>query len=151
MKSERRKTMKPNEVGFRERRAAIAALVDRVLQGRTSDQSDYSALLPCELRELLKFWIRVAIEIGYYQFLTGIGDLFDTRCRDLAWERIKAIENLLGSDEVVDLLEGVRDELGPYEDPRYWNVFWDGTPEEMHTAQEEARHLECKRHRKEAA
>jgi hypothetical protein len=45
-------------------------------------------------------------------------------------------------------LAEVREELGRYEDPRYWKVFWDGTDEEKNAAQKEARRLEYERHNK---
>jgi hypothetical protein len=144
--------MKSNEVSFRDREAATAALVGRVLFARTEiNQSDYPALMPCELRELLKFWIEVAVSIDYYRFLTGNVDPDHLRCRDLAWNRVDQIQKVLGQEEEEDALAEVRNRLGQYEDPRYWDVFWGGTPEEKKAAQEEVRRLEPGRIHREAA
>ena len=144
--------MKSNEVSFRDREVAIAALVGRVLYARTQiDENDYPVLLPCELRELLKFWIKVAIYIDYYRFLTGNIDSDDLRCRDLAWNRIDKIQKVLGQEAEEDALADVRNQLGQDEDPCYWNVFWDGTPEEKKAAQQEARRFERERIEREAA
>lgn len=147
--------VKSNGINFRDREAAIAALVGRVFAkpGIEITEDDYAVPLPCELRELLKFWVKVAvdIDIDYYRFLTGNIDGCDTRCRILARERIEAIRRLLGSDEVADALEEVRQELGRFENPHYWAVFWDGTPEEKNAVQKEARRLELERIHREVA
>jgi hypothetical protein len=129
-----------DEINLRGREAATAALVGRVFAkaGIEVTQNDYPSLLPCELRELLKLWIKVAVEIDYYRFLTGNIDGCDTRCRFLAWERIEAIKKLLGLDEVEDVLEEVRQEVGKFENPRYWT-------------QEEARRLGHTRNDRELA
>jgi len=140
------------EVSFRDREAAIAALVGQVLHaGWEANHSDYPALLPCELRLLLRFWIKVAIDLDYYRFLTGNVDGSDTQCRDLAWGGIEEIQRILGQEEVESTLAEVREQQGQYEDPRYWNVFWDGTPEEKEITQEEARRLEYGRANREVA
>jgi hypothetical protein len=138
--------MKSNEFSFRDREVAIAALIGGVLYTRTEiNQTDYPSLLPCELRVLLRAWIKVAVDIDYYRFLTGNIDSDDRRCRDLAWERVDAIQKVLGLEEEENAL------AGQYEDPRYWNVFWDGTPEEKKAAQEEAQRVEQERINREAA
>src|ERR1700758_2849445 len=121
--------MKSNEFSFRDREIAIAGLVGRVLYARKEiNQTDYPSLLPCELRVLLRFWIKVAVDIDYYRFLTGNVDSENRLCSDLAWERVDQIQKSLGQEEEEDALAEVRNQLGQYEDPRYWNVFWDGTP-----------------------
>lgn len=51
-------------------------------------------------------------------------------------------------EAAIAALAEVREELGRYEDPRYWKVFWDGTDEEKNAAQKEARRLEYERHNK---
>lgn len=138
--------MKSNEFSFRDREIAIAGLVGGVLySGREIHRDAYPSLLPHELRVLLRFWIKVAVDIDYYRFLTGNVDTDDLHGRDLAWERVDAIRKVLGLEEEERTLAEVREELGRYEDPRYWNVFWDGTDAEKKTAQKEARRLEYER------
>jgi len=125
---------------FRDREATIAGLERRISSG-AGMEIDYPTLLPCELRLLLKFWIRVAIEIGYYQFLAGNIDGCDTTCRELARERVQAIQNVFGTEDTQDAISEVRSELGQHEDPRYWSIFWNGTPAEKTVAQAELRRL----------
>ena len=129
---------------FRDREATIAAVVGRVHSDADIEirSDDYPTPLPSELRHLLKFWIRVALDIEYYRFLTGNLDACDADCIRLAWARVDAIRKVLGAEAVDDALEEVRDELGQYEDPRYWNIFWDGTLTEQEAAQKEIRHQE---------
>ena len=144
--------MKSNKLSFRDREAAIAGLVGGVLfTERDIDQNQYPNLLLSELQVLLRAWIRVAIDIDYYRFLTGNVDSDDLHCRDLAWEHVDAIQKILGQEEEERALAEVRQELGRFEDPRYWAVFWDGTAEEKRAAQEEARRLERERIDREAA
>jgi hypothetical protein len=90
-----------------------------------------------ELIQLVKYWATVEIERDFDWFVyqgTGSSEL---RRRAFARRRIARIAEALGEEEVAKAVREAHSEFAKGIDPRTWNIFLNGTPEEREALQGE--------------
>jgi len=102
-----------------------------------------------ELIQLVKFWGEVALAIDYEVCLTRSSSSTDTRREAYAWRRINRIEAILGVDEVKKAVDEMVSEFGKKQVKRCWDVFLNGTKEQMKALQEEISSAYCERPKRE--
>ena len=89
-----------------------------------------------ELLELARYWAKVAVDIEYLWFLYQQVGSSDLRRQPFAWSRVGRIQELLG-DDVSKIVDKVYEEYGRKQEPKYWDVFLNGTDEQRQAVQEE--------------
>ena len=90
-----------------------------------------------ELIQLVKFWAEVALQIDFECFVTSSSGSTEMRLEPFAWRRINRIAATLGDDEVKKAVDEVYAKFGEKQNKRYWDVFLNGTKEQMAVLQEE--------------
>jgi hypothetical protein len=90
-----------------------------------------------ELIQLLKYWASIRIEIQFDWFAHQCVGSSETRLESFSGRRISRIAEILGSDETSAAVQLAHAEYAKNIDPRIWNVFLNGTPEEQSALQSE--------------
>jgi hypothetical protein len=94
-----------------------------------------------ELLALAGHWADLVVNLQYFWFIKRWFGGSDIRRHDFALMRIGRIKELLGAD-VDKVVAEVLEERGKHANPRYWEIFLHGTPEQRKKVQEEIDELE---------
>jgi len=120
----------------------LAQVVSLGLPGRLQDECDTEIpgvdLTLEEVVEIAKFWTREILVNHFNCFLWGGHDT-DWRLGRRAIGRLESFANLAGRDIIKNAVDEAILEYGKEADPRYWEVFWYGTPEEQEQVMDEFR------------
>jgi hypothetical protein len=90
-----------------------------------------------ELVQLVKYWASIRIDIRFGWFANQCVGSTETRLESFSGRRIARIAEVLGDDETSAAVEQAYAEYAKDIDPRTWDVFLNGTPEEQSALQEE--------------
>lgn len=90
-----------------------------------------------ELIQLLKYWASIRIDIRFDWFTSKCVGSSETRLESFSGRRIARIAEVLGNDETSAAVQQAYAEYAKNIDPRIWEVFLNGTPEEQNALQEE--------------
>ena len=90
-----------------------------------------------ELIQLLKYWAGIRIDIRFDWFTSQCVGSSETRLESFSGRRIARIAEVLGNDETSAAVQQAYAEYAKNIDPRIWEVFLNGTPEEQNALQEE--------------
>ena len=90
-----------------------------------------------ELVQLVKYWASIRIDIRFDWFAHQCVGSSETRLESFAGRRIARIAEVLGNDETSAAVQQAYAEYAKSVDPRIWDVFLNGTPEEQSALQEE--------------
>jgi hypothetical protein len=90
-----------------------------------------------ELIQLAKYWASIRIDIQFDWFAHQCVGSSETRLESFSGRRISRIAECLGKDETNAAVENAHAEYAKNIDPRIWNVFLNGTPEEQSALQSE--------------
>src|ERR1017187_289727 len=90
-----------------------------------------------ELIQLVKYWASVRIDIRFVWFANQCVGSSETRLESFSGRRIARIAEVLGDDETSAAVQQAHAEYAKSIDPRIWNVFLSGTPEEQCALQDE--------------
>jgi hypothetical protein len=96
-----------------------------------------------ELIHLAKYWAKVGINIDYFWFCYQQTGSSEMRRGRFAWRRVDRIADVLGDEVVKAAVDKAYEEYGKDQDPRTWNIFLNGTPEERTALQEEIAREMC--------
>jgi hypothetical protein len=80
-----------------------------------------------ELLQLLKYWGAVAIDIDYECFIFQDSGSDDWRKSAFAHRRCQRIATFLGEEAVGAAIEEVKAEMAMKGNPRWWDIYWNGT------------------------
>jgi hypothetical protein len=90
-----------------------------------------------ELVQLVKYWASIRIDIRFVWFANQCVGSSETRLESFSGRRIARIAEVLGNDETSAAVQQAYAEYAKHIDPRIWDVFLNGTPEEQTALQEE--------------
>jgi hypothetical protein len=90
-----------------------------------------------ELVQLVKYWANVRIDIRFTWFANQSVSSSETRLEAFSGRRIARIAEVLGDNETSAAAQQSIAEYAKNIDPRIWDVFLNGTPEEQSALQEE--------------
>jgi len=90
-----------------------------------------------ELIQLVKYWASIRIDIRFGWFANQCVGSSETRLESFSGRRIARIAEVLGNDETSAVVQQTYAEYSKSVDPRIWDVFLNGTPEEQSSLQEE--------------
>lgn len=90
-----------------------------------------------ELMQLAKYWAKVEIDINYFYFCYQQTGSTEIRRGPFARRRVARIADVLGEEVVKKAVDDAYVEYGKDQDPRTWNTFLSGTPEERKALQDE--------------
>jgi hypothetical protein len=90
-----------------------------------------------ELIQLVKYWATIRTGIRYDWFADQTVGSSETRLESFSGRRIARIAEVLGDEETTAAVQQANADYGEDVDPRIWNVFLNGTPEERTALQEE--------------
>ncbi|MGB8030344.1 MAG: hypothetical protein WCF30_11850 [Terracidiphilus sp.] len=90
-----------------------------------------------ELVQLVKYWASIRIDIRFDWFANQCVGSSESRLESFSGRRIARIAEVLGNDETSGAVQQAYAEYAKNIDPRIWNVFLNGTPEEQSALQEE--------------
>jgi hypothetical protein len=110
--------------------------VDEV-NGRGAEEIQGFVSTRHELIELAKYWAKKAIHIEYFWFLYAQSGSSDRRVRAFAWRRVSRIAEIVGKEEVDQVVEQAYGEYGKGRESRAWEVFLNGTEDERSAFREE--------------
>lgn len=84
-----------------------------------------------ELHVLVAFWVRQATDVAYVEFLSGCTGGSEMRRRQISWERIAMIGDLIGERETIEIVERTVEAMAKEGDPLLWDIFLHGTEMEQ--------------------
>jgi hypothetical protein len=90
-----------------------------------------------ELIQLVKYWASIRIDIRFDWFAHQCVGSSETRLESFSGRRIARIAEVLGNDETSAAVQQAYADYAKNIDPRIWNVFLNGVPEERSALQEE--------------
>ena len=90
-----------------------------------------------ELVQLVKYWASIRIDIRFEWFANQSVGSSETRLESFSGRRIARIAEVLGNDETSAAVQEAYAEYAKSVDPRIWEVFLNGTPEQQSALQEE--------------
>lgn len=96
-----------------------------------------------ELIQLVKYWATVETDLDFYWFVYQCTGSSEIRLRPFAGRRISRIAEALGEEEVAKAVREAHNEFAKGVDPRTWNIFLNGTPEEREALQDEIQRGMC--------
>jgi len=96
-----------------------------------------------ELIRLVKYWATVEIELDFDCFVYQCTGSSEIRRGPFASRRIARIAEALGEEEVAKAVREAHSEFAKGIDPRTWNIFLNGTPEEQQKFQDEIQREMC--------
>jgi len=90
-----------------------------------------------ELIQLVKYWATATLELQFDYFLYTSTGSTEWRLDAFASRRINRIATLLGEVEVQKAIQEAEEKFSKTTDPRAWEIFKNGTPEEQEAFQDE--------------
>ena len=90
-----------------------------------------------ELIQLVKYWASIRIDIRFEWFTSQSVGSSETRLESFSGRRIARVAEVLGNDETSAAVQEAYAEYAKSVDPRIWEVFLNGTPEQQSALQEE--------------
>jgi hypothetical protein len=123
-------------LGFYGNGSFTVGYVDEVNGPGAVDMPDFVATKH-ELVQLVKYWASIRIDIRFDWFVDQCVGSSETRLESFSGRRIVRIAEVLGNDETSAAVQQAYAEYAKNIDPRIWNVFLNGTPEEQSALQEE--------------
>jgi hypothetical protein len=90
-----------------------------------------------ELVQLVKYWASIRIDIRFDWFVDQCVGSSETRLESFSGRRIARIAEVLGNDETSAAVQQAYAEYAKNINPRIWEVFINGKPEEQSALQKE--------------